>query len=51
MMLHIEGGAVLAILTAWAIYKLFYKLVLYPRFFTPLGHIPTPNVRYGVHFL
>ncbi|OGE46646.1 hypothetical protein PENARI_c153G08078, partial [Penicillium arizonense] len=36
---------ILAFFTAWAIFKLIFKLVLYPQFFTPLEHIPTPNNR------
>lgn len=51
IMLLIEPVTILAFFTAWAIFKLIFKLVLYPQFFTPLEHIPTPNVRYDPHFL
>jgi hypothetical protein len=45
---RILGSYVLTV-TAWALlffaFRIFYALVLYPRWFTPFRHLPTPKVR------
>lgn len=45
---RILGSYVLTV-TAWALLfsllRIFYALILYPRYFTPFRHLPTPEVR------
>jgi hypothetical protein len=43
------GWNVFAILIFIALARAIYWLVLYPKYFTPFRHLPTPSV--GYHFL